>query len=146
MVAEARFSDRTIAGLKHKVVRYEVVEPGRTGLSIRVEPSPSTRKSWYYLYRGKKNGKSIARRMKLGQYPATSLQSARELLNDAKGTKLRGNDPAHEAAEAARQAEQEAREAVTVKTFSEKYLEEKIRKNSPALRQRRICSTAISCR
>ncbi|MCH8112913.1 MAG: tyrosine-type recombinase/integrase, partial [Proteobacteria bacterium] len=113
--------------MKHKDVRYEVVEPGRTGLSIRVEPSPSTRKSWYYLYRGKKNGKSVARRMKLGEHPGTSLQEVRALLSDAIGVKVRGGDPARAVAETAKQAEQEAREAVTVATFSKKYLEEKIR-------------------
>lgn len=123
MVASSRFSDRTIATLKHKDVRYEVVEPGRTGLSIRVEPSPSTRKSWHYLYRAKKSGKSTARRMKLGSYPGTTLQEARELLNNARGVTLRDGDPARDAAEAARKAEQEARDAVTVEAFSKKYLQ-----------------------
>ena len=118
MVARSKFSDRSMAGLRHRDVRYEVVEPGRTGLSIRVEPRPSTRKSWHYLYRGKKNGRSVARRMKLGEYPGTSLQDARELLNNAAGVKLRGGDPARAAAEAAKQAEQEARDAITVEAFS----------------------------
>lgn len=47
--ANSKFPDRNIRGLSHKDARYKVVEPGRTGLSIRVEPCPSTRKSWYYL-------------------------------------------------------------------------------------------------
>ena len=123
MVARSKFSDRSIAGLRRRDVRYEVVEPGRTGRSIRVEPRPSTRKSWYYLYRGKKNGRSVARRMKLGEYPGTSLQDARELLNNAAGVKLRGGDPARAAAEAVKQAEQEARDAITVEAFSKKYLQ-----------------------
>ena len=127
MVARTKFSNRTIAGLKHRDVRYEVVEPGRTGLSIRVEARPSTRKSWYYLYRGKKDGRSVARRMKLGEYPGTGLQEARRLLNDATGVKLRGGDPARVVAEAAKRAQQEAREAETVATVSERYLKEEVR-------------------
>ena len=127
MVASTKFSSRAIIGMKHRDVRYEVVEPGRTGLSIRVEATPSTRKSWYYLYRGKKNGKSVARRMKLGEHPGTGLQEARRLLNDAAGVKLRGGDPARAVAEAARRAEQEARESETVATVTERYLEEEVR-------------------
>ncbi len=58
-LAKSKLSDRTIRGLSHEDTRYKVVEPGRAGLGIRVAPSSSTRKCWYSLYRGKKNGKSV---------------------------------------------------------------------------------------
>lgn len=36
MIAKGRFSDRSVKALKHKKDRYEVTEPGRTSLTIRV--------------------------------------------------------------------------------------------------------------
>ena len=42
MIAKSRFSDRSVEALKHRNDRYEVTEPGRTSLSIRVAAAPST--------------------------------------------------------------------------------------------------------
>ena len=72
------FTDRQIAALKPKTERYEVKEPGRTGLGVRV--TPRGEKSWTFMYRfaGKQ------KRMTLGGYPTLSLSRAHKALADAK--------------------------------------------------------------
>lgn len=123
MIAKSRFSDRSVKGLKHKKDRYEVTEPGRTGLTIRVAAAPSTLKTWQFLYRVMRDGKSVPRRMPLGKYPATTLKEARRKLADAKRDKEHGIDPARTALD----AKLEDREAKTVKAVFEDYMADRIR-------------------
>lgn len=107
-----RFTDRWISALKPKSQRYEVWEPGRTGLGVRV--SPHGRKSWVYMYRH--DGRP--RRMTLGSYPAMGLADAR--LEHAKARKKleRGIDPGTELV-GERRAD---RAAQTVDDLADEYL------------------------
>ncbi len=123
MVKKSRFSDRSIRALKHRAERSEVVDAGRTGLAIRVAAAPSRKKVWQYLYRAQKGGKSTARRLKLGGYPAVSLKDARKRLSDVKREVEHGRDPAEDA-RAKRVAEKAAK---TVAEIVEKYLEDRVR-------------------
>jgi len=106
------FTDRQIAALKPKAKRYEVKEPGRTGLGIRV--TPRGEKSWTYMYRF--DGRQ--KRMTLGGYPELSLSKAHKALADAKDKLRSGIDPGAELAEA-REAE---RNAETVVDLVDEYL------------------------
>ena len=96
------FTDRQIASLKPKSSRYEIPEPGRTGLAIRVTPRGV--KTWAFRYRH--NGKQ--KRMVLGSYPMMGLAKANVALADAKNKLREGIDPGAlvaEAREAVRNAE-----------------------------------------
>lgn len=107
-----RFTDRSIAALKAKADRYEVWEPNRTGLGVRV--SPAGRRTFIYMYRFQ----GRPRRMTLGTYPAMGLGTARVKHAQAKAALEKGADPgaAHvEQRRAARQAE-------TVKDLADEYL------------------------
>ena len=105
MIAEKRFTDRYIKALKHRDQRYEQIEPGNNAipgsLSIRVEAAPSTRKVFWYLYRGRdEKNKSVSRRLKLGEYPAVTLKDAHRLYLHYASQKAHGNDPARAFTEA----------------------------------------------
>ncbi len=91
-----RFTDRSIAALKPKTERYEKWEPGSTGLGVRV--SPTSRKSWVYLYRFE----GRPRRLTFGTYPKMPLAAAR--VEHAKAKKLlsEGTDPGTKVIEARR--------------------------------------------
>ncbi len=106
------WTDRQIAALKPKPTRYELREPHRTGLIIRV--SPDGVKTFSYRYRV--NGGQ--RRLVLGTYPVTTLAEARLALADAKKKVDVGEDPAAIVAE----ARQTDREALTVEDLIEEYI------------------------
>jgi integrase len=108
-----RFTDKNVAALKPRAHRYEVWEDGRSGYGLRV--SPAGRKSWVYMYRF--GGK--ARRMTLGNYPAVGLASAHVKFAQAKKLLDHGEDPGA-AAKADKLAE---RDAPTVRTLIDEYLE-----------------------
>ena len=107
------FTDRQIAALKSKNDRYEIREPGRTGLGVRV--TPRGEKSWAFMYRF--NGKQ--KRMTLGAYPEMSLSRAHKALADAKDKLRNGIDPGAELA-GVREAE---RNAETVADLAVEYIE-----------------------
>ena len=113
------FTDRQISALKKKTQRYEVREPGRTGLGIRV--TPRGEKSWTFMYRfaGKQ------KRMTLGGYPALSLSRAHKALADAKDKLRNGIDPGAELAEV-REAE---RNAETMADLTAEYIERHAKPN-----------------
>src|SRR5262249_13849905 len=81
------FTDRQINALTRKKRLYEVPEPGRTGLAIRV--SPHGMKSWSFRYRIRAEQK----RMIFGAYPQVSLADARVKLADAQKDLQAGRDP-----------------------------------------------------
>jgi integrase len=108
-----RFTDKNIAALKPRYLRYEAWEDGRSGFGIRV--SPAGRKSWIYMYRF--GGK--ARRMTLGNYPVVGLASAHVKFALAKKLLDQGEDPGA-SAKAEKQSE---REAPTIKHLVDEYLE-----------------------
>ena len=113
------FTDRQVAALKPKNERYEIREPGRTGLGVRV--TPRGEKSWAFMYRF--GGKQ--KRMTLGGYPEMSLSKAHKALADAKD-KLRGGvDPGAEIAES-REAE---RNAETMADLVDEYIERHAKPN-----------------
>jgi len=57
------FTDKQVNAFRPKNARYEVPEPGRTGLSVRI--SPHGFKSWAYRYRLQGEQKRIL----FGLYP-----------------------------------------------------------------------------
>ena len=81
------FTDRQISALKPKQERYEKVEPGRTGLRIRVTPRGV--KTWGYLYRFEGRQK----RLVFGTYPVMGVAKAHSALADAREKLLAGVDP-----------------------------------------------------
>lgn len=81
------FTGRQIDALKPKERRYEVPEPGRTGLSVRV--SPSGAKAWAFRYRFHGEQK----RMIFGTYPILGLADVRVKLADAQKLLREGSDP-----------------------------------------------------
>jgi integrase len=81
------FTDKQVSALRPRSHRYEVPEPGRTGLSVRI--SPHGVKSWAYRYRFHGEQKRIL----FGLYPAVSLADVRIKLADAQKQLLEGRDP-----------------------------------------------------
>lgn len=106
------FTASKIASLKPKTARYEVPEPGRTGLSIRVTPRGVM--TWAFRYRHK--GKQ--KRMVLGSYPLMGLAKANAALANAKVKLREGIDPGAEIAE----ARTTARNAKTVGDVVENFI------------------------
>lgn len=104
-------TDIKIRNLKPKATRYEVWE-GR-GLGVRV--TPAGRKSWVFMYRFE----GRARRLTLGHYPTMKLAQARIAHGEALELLDKGIDPG--AVTVA--ANQEAREAPTVETLAQEYIE-----------------------
>lgn len=112
------FTDKGVAALKPKAARYEVKEPGRTGLGLRVTPKGA--KTWTFVYRFE----DAQRRMVLGSYPVMGLASARVALAAAREKLQLGTDPGAEVAEQ-RQAE---RSAPTIAELVDEYLERHARR------------------
>lgn len=81
------FTDRQVNSLRPRKARYEIPEPGRTGLAIRVTPNGVKTWTLRYRYRG------TQKRMVLGTYPALSLADVRVRLADAKKQLDAGQDP-----------------------------------------------------
>src|SRR5687768_1932556 len=106
------FTDRQVNALRPKAARYEVPEPGRTGLRIRVTPNGI--KTWAFRYWLHEKH----HRMLFGTYPGLSLADARLKLADAKKKLSAGINPAMVEAEQ-RHAE---RTAGTIAQVAEAYL------------------------
>lgn len=85
------FTDRQVDALRSRKVRYEVPEPGRTGLSVRI--SPHGIKSWAFRYRF--NGQQ--KRLVLGAYPTLGVADVRLKLAAAKKMLDAGQDPGADA-------------------------------------------------
>ena len=106
------FTDRQIAALKPKKARYEVPEPGRGGLALRV--TPNGQKTWTFRYRFHGERK----RMIFGVYPTLPLADARVQLADAAKLLREGRDPGALATE----QRTELRTAPTIKDLVREYL------------------------
>jgi integrase len=85
------FTDRQVNALRPKKVRYEVPEPGRTGLSIRITPHGG--KTWAFRYRFG----GTQRRLVLGEYPQVGVADAHLKLAEAKKMLAAGLDPSIDA-------------------------------------------------
>jgi integrase len=81
------FTDRQVDALRAKKSRYEIPEPGRTGLALRI--SPHGIKSWAFRYRYH----GAQKRIIFGTYPALSLADVRIKLADALKQLKEGRDP-----------------------------------------------------
>jgi len=81
-IPKTRFTDAFIEALKPEGKQYELIEPGRTGLRLRVSPAGTKSFAWMVVHNGK------YQRVSLGRYPETSLARARKVL-DAEKTKHR---------------------------------------------------------
>jgi integrase len=81
-----RLTDRYIITLKAPAVRLEITDLGCRNLVLRC--SPSGLKTWTYAYT--KAGKM--HRIALGEYPAISLERARESANQRRAQRKAGSD------------------------------------------------------
>ncbi|MDN5940630.1 MAG: tyrosine-type recombinase/integrase [Nitrospira sp.] len=116
------FTDKQVNAFRPRDRRYEVPEPGRTGLGMRVTPNGT--KTWTFRYRLNR----AQRRMVLDTYPTLSLVDARLKLAEAKKVLETGQDPGAPVA-AARAAE---RAAPTVEEMASAYLHHATETMEPA--------------
>jgi len=113
------FTDRQVSALKPKSQRYEKMEPGRSGLGMRV--TPRGQKVWTFRYRV--NGEQ--KRMLFGSYPLMGVASAHKALADAKDKLAAGIDPGAEIA----QERAIERNAETVAELADEYIERHCKPN-----------------
>lgn len=118
------FTDRQILALRPREQRYEMPEPGRTGLAIRV--GPRNDKIWTSRYRFQ----SVQKRLVLGQYPALSLADVRVRLAEAQKVIETGHDPG-----AARPTLQPIQHPLTVEEVVDRYLQHAARSVKPKTAQ-----------
>ncbi|MBS0153259.1 MAG: tyrosine-type recombinase/integrase [Nitrospira sp.] len=81
------FTDRQVNALRPKKVRYEVREPGRSGLCLRI--SPHGEKIWAFRYRYAGDH----RRLVFGTYPEVGVADVHLKLAEAKKKLHAGHDP-----------------------------------------------------
>lgn len=85
------FTDRQVNALRPRKVRYEVREPGRTGLCLRI--SPHGEKIWAFRYRYAGDH----RRLVFGAYPEVGVADVHLKLAEAKKKLHAGHDPSVDA-------------------------------------------------
>lgn len=107
------FTDRQVNALRPKKLRYEISEPGRTGLSIRITPHGV--KTWRFSYRYH----GAQQRLVFGIYPTLSVADVHLKLAEARKQLEAGRDPGAAVA-AARQAQ---KTAPTMADLAREYLE-----------------------
>jgi hypothetical protein len=112
MAVPRGFTDAYLRHLKPRSERYDVTDPARTGLQLRVYPTG--KKSFQYRY----HFEGQARRLTIGPYPQLSLSEAHWTHTEAERLLARGIDPARQKAT----AEQEAHGAGTVAELAEEFL------------------------
>ena len=88
MKLKSRFTEKALDSLKPKESRYEVVEKGGDGLTLRV--TPNGKKSWGWTYRHNRERKRIT----YGRYPRMSIKEARTEHRRAQLALDEGRDPA----------------------------------------------------
>ena len=113
MRASSKFTDTFLRHLKPKSERYDVTDPGRKGLQIRVYPTGQRSFQFRYQYDG------IVRRLTIGPYPLVTLAEAHFAHTEAQKLLLQGKDPASVQL-SARQAE---RTAGTVADLAEEFMQ-----------------------
>ncbi len=74
-MVSVRFADSVLRGLKPRKLRYDVQDPEKTGLLLRV--SPQGRKTWMLSFRSS-NGVKLQR--PIGTFPAMNISQARETV------------------------------------------------------------------
>lgn len=117
-----KFIDSYIKSLKPKNKRYLVREDaprGEGGFAIRI--MPSGKKSWFMIYSYDGTRKWLF----LGDYPNLSLSKAREKFRQMKILLAEGKDPGDEI----RTAAKERRDALSVNTLCDEFLEKYCRTN-----------------
>lgn len=113
MKSQRAFTDTFLRHLKPKTERYDVTDPGRRGLQVRVYPTGQRTFQFRYQYNG------TVRRLTLGPYPLVSLAEAHFAHTEAQKLLLQGKDPASVQL-SARQAE---RSAGTVADLAEEFMQ-----------------------
>jgi integrase len=118
------FTDRFLAALKATARRYEVLDPARQGLLMRVTPNGVKT----FCFRYQRNGKTV--RIMIGRYPAIPLRVAYETHSDLLKKLHRGEELRNHAAPGMRGlgfAAEPAEPALTVgdlaKEFAQRYLQ-----------------------
>lgn len=81
------FTDRYLAALKPEAKRYDVLDPSRKGLMLRV----TARGTKTFFFRYQKDGR--VDRLMIGHYPATPLRQAYEMHAEFTKRLHRGEDP-----------------------------------------------------
>jgi integrase len=81
------FTDRYLASLKPDAKRYDVLDPSRKGLMLRV----TARRTKTFFFRYQKDGR--VDRLMIGHYPATPLRQAYEVHAEVIKRLRRGEDP-----------------------------------------------------
>jgi len=120
----AKLTDQAVKAAKPTEFARDITDGMVAGLSLRV--TPSGHKSWALRVKWR-GGRS---RIDLGEYPATSLASARELALEARRLGGRGENPEH--------AVRPPVSGVTVAAAIDRWLETKRRNRSVRLERRRM--------
>jgi len=130
-----KFTDKTIAALKPRQVRYEVWAAGGQGFGVRISPRGVRSFVLLYRYEGRQ------RRLTFGTYPRMTLADANLALAAARKRLERGEDPGVDVV----QQKAAERHAETFAELSELYLEKwaRPRKRSAAEDERVLRREAI---
>ena len=88
MAMRRAFTDTFLRHLKPRQERYDVTDPGRRGLQVRVYPSGQKSLQFRYHYNG------VVRRLTFGPYPLVTLAEAHFAHAKAAKLLLHGQDPA----------------------------------------------------
>jgi integrase len=113
MRSQRAFTDTFLRHLRPKPERYDVTDPGRRGLQVRVYPSGQRSFQMRYQYNGS------VRRLTFGPYPLVTLAEVHFAHAEAEKLLLQGKDPASVQL-SARQAE---RTAGTVADLAEEFMQ-----------------------
>lgn len=114
-MAKKLLTVRGLNALKPTDTRYDVMDSDTRGLGIRVG---ATKKTWIFFTRFP--GSSSPIRAQLGEYPAMSLDAAREKARAWRNDIDKGIDPRE--AEQAKRAEQERKRENTFEAVAEDYI------------------------
>lgn len=86
-MVSVRFVDSVLRGLKPRKLRFDIQDPQKTGLLLRV--SPQGRKTWMVSFRSA-NGVKLQR--PIGNFPAMSVAQARDAVQAEQNGAAESND------------------------------------------------------
>jgi integrase len=89
---QAKLTKKLVDGLKPQATRFNVTDSEFPGLTLRVTPSGA--KSFYFVYRHGTGRTSQKRWVRIGAFPATTCELARQEAKRLAAMVVQGNDPA----------------------------------------------------